>query len=112
MKTPIRPDHRALAAALERRVLEGPGETPPDVRRAAAQRAAGGAAAGGPCDDVARQIGESAHGVTDAQVARVLAATGSEKAAFEIITAAAVGAGLMRWRQAMKVLEETTDAPA
>lgn len=112
MTTSIRPDHRALAAALERRVLEGPGETSPDVRQAAAQRAAGGPAAQGPYDDVARQIGESAHGVTDGQVASALAATGSEKATFEVITAAAVGAGLVRWRQAMKVLEEATHAPA
>ena len=112
MKTSTRPDHRALAAALERRVLEGPGETPPGVRQAAAHRAAGGPAAESPYDDMARQIGESAHRVTDAQVASVLAATGSEKATFEVIAAAAVGAGLVRWRQAMKVLEEATDAPA
>lgn len=111
MKTSIRPDHRALAAALERRVLEGPGETSPGVRQAA-QRAAGGPAADGPYDEIARQIAESAHCVTDAQVASLLAATGSEKAAFEVITAAAVGAGLIRWRQAMKVLEEAADAPA
>lgn len=112
MKTSIRPDHRALAAALERRVLEGPGETPPGVRQGAAQRAAGGPAAEGPYDDIARQIGESAHCVTDAQVASVLATTGSEKTAFEVITAAAVGAGLVHWRQAMKVLEEAIDATA
>ena len=40
----------------------------------------------------------------------VLAATGNEKATFEIIAAAAVGAGLFRWRQAIKVLEEASDA--
>lgn len=112
MKNSVRPDHPSLAAALERRVLQGPGETPPEVRQAAAQRAAGGPVADGPYDDIARQIGESAHYVADAQVASVLAAAGSEKAAFEIITAAAVGAGLTRWRLAMEVLEEATDAPA
>lgn len=112
MKRSVRPDHPTLAAALERRVLKGPGETPPDVRQAVALRAAGGPAAEGPYDDLARQIGESPHCVTDAQVASVLAVTGSEKATFEVITAAAVGAGLMRWRQAMKVLEEAPDAPA
>ena len=41
-----------------------------------------------------------------------IAATGSEKATFEIIMAAAVGAGLSRWQQAMKVLDEATNAPA
>jgi hypothetical protein len=39
-------------------------------------------------------------------------ATGSEKAAFEVIVAAAVGAGLLRRQQAMKALDEATDAPA
>ena len=45
MKTSIRPDHRALCEALRRRVLEGPGETPPALRQASAERAAGGPAA-------------------------------------------------------------------
>lgn len=112
MKSSNRFDHRALAAALESRVLEGPGETPPESRQAAAQRAAGGPPADNPYDDLARQIGESARSVTEAQVADVLAAGGSEKAAFEIIAAAAVGAGLARWRQAIKTLEEAADAPA
>jgi hypothetical protein len=107
-----RPDHRALADALRRRVLEGPGETEPVVRQAAAERAAGGPPADAPYDDLARQIGESAYRVTDAQVASVLRAVGSEKAAFEVIAAAAVGAGLLRWRQGIKALEEATDAPA
>ena len=63
-----------------------------------------------PYDDLARQIGEFAAGVTDEQVASVLRATGSEKAAFELIAAAALGAGLLRWQQGIKVLEEATDA--
>ena len=110
MKTSNRADHRALAEALRCRVLEGPGKTSPAVRQAAAERAAGGPAAEAPYDDLARHIGESAHLVTDAQVASVLASTGSEKAAFEVIAAAAVGAGLLRWRQGIKVLDEATDA--
>jgi hypothetical protein len=110
--TTNRPDHRALADALRRRVLEGPGETAPVVRHAAAERAAGGPPAESPYDDLARQIGEAGYRVTDGQVASVLLATGSEKAAFEVITAAAVGAGLLRWRHAMKALEVAVDAPA
>jgi hypothetical protein len=110
MKASIRPDHRALSETLRRRVLEGPGETRPALRQASAERAAGGPAAGTPVDELAYQIGEAAHGVTDAQVSSVLAATGSEKATFEIIAAAAMGAGLFRWRQAIKVLEEASDA--
>jgi len=112
MTTSARPDHRALAAALRRRILEGPGCSPPEARQAAARRAAGGSSTQSPCDDLARQIGQSAAGVTDAQVAGVLAVMGSEKATFEIIVAAAMGAGLFRWEQAIKVLEEATDAPA
>ena len=46
------------------------------------------------------------------QVASVLAAAGSEKAAFELIATAAVAAGLLRWQQAIKALEEAGDAPA
>jgi hypothetical protein len=112
MKMSTRPDHRALAEALRRRVLEGPGETPPLLRQASAERAAGGPAAEAPYDDLARQIGDDAYHVTDAQVSDVLRATGSEKATFEIIAAAALGAGLMRWEQAMKVLDEVTNASA
>jgi hypothetical protein len=110
MKTTGRPDHRALAEALERRVLDGPGETGPALRRAAADRAGGGPAMAAPYDDFARQIGQSAARVTDGQVASVVAATGGEKAAFEIIAAAALGAGLLRWRLATKALEEAADA--
>ena len=112
MNVSTRPDHRALAEALRRRVLEGPGETRPELRVASADRAAGGPASGTPFDDLARQIGEAAHRVTDAQVSSVLTATGSEKATFELIVAAALGAGLLRWHQAMKVLDEVTNASA
>jgi hypothetical protein len=112
MITTTPPDHRALAEALRRRVLDGPGETDRAVRQAAAQRATGGPAMDAPYDDLARQIGESAAGVTDEQVASVLRATGSERAAFEVIVAAALGAGLLRWRQGIKALDEVADAPA
>ena len=107
-----RPDHRALAEALEHRVLDGPGETDPSLRRNVAARASGGTLMEAPSDDLARQISESACRVTDAQMASVLAAAGSEKAAFEIVAAAATSAGLLRWRQGIKVLEEADNAPA
>jgi hypothetical protein len=93
-------------------VLEGPGETDAAVRRAVAERAADGPPADPRYDDLARQIGESACRVTDEQVAGVLRASASEKAAFEVVVAAAVGAGLLRWRQGIKALEEATDASA
>jgi hypothetical protein len=112
MTAPSRPDHRALAEALRHRVLDGPGKTDRAVRQATAKRAAGGPAVEAPYDDLARQIGESAAGVTDEQVASLLRATGNERAAFEVIVAAALGAGLLRWQQGIKALEEATDAPA
>jgi hypothetical protein len=92
MKISIRPDHRALAEALRRRVLERLGETRPELRQAA-ERAAGGPTAEAPYDDLARQIGEAAHRVTDAQVSSVPTATASEKATFEIMQ-------LPRWEPA------------
>ena len=110
--TTSRPDHRALAEALRRRVLDGPAETDRALRQAIAERTAGGPAIAAPYDDLARQIGASAAGVTDEQVASVLRATASERGAFEVIAAAALGAGLLRWRQGIKALDEATDALA
>ena len=105
-------DHGSLADALKRQVLEGPGETDGALRQRVAARAAGGPPIEAPYDDLARQIGEAAYRTTDAQVASVVAATGSEKAAFELMATAATGAGLLRWQQAIKVLVESDDAPA
>jgi hypothetical protein len=112
MKRSTRLDHRLLAEALRRRVLEGPGETTPALRHAVAARATGGPPAQPPYDELARQISEAAYRTTDEQVANVLSGTGSEKAAFEVIFAAAVGAGLLRWRHAIDVLDEAIDAPS
>jgi hypothetical protein len=110
MKTSIQTNHHTLVEELRRRVLEGPGETPPAARHEAAKAAAGVSTVQDRYSDLARQIGDSAHRVSDAQVASVLSAAGSEKAAFEIIAAAALGAGLLRWQQAIKTLEEAGDA--
>lgn len=105
-------DHDLFAATLKRRVLEGPGETDHALRQRVAARAAGGPPIESPYDDLARQIGEAAFRTTDAQVANVVAATANEKASFELIAAAALGAGLLRWQQAIKALEQAGDAPA
>jgi hypothetical protein len=107
-----RPGHRTFAETLRARVLHGPGKTDRAIRQAAAERAAGGPAMEAPYDALARQIGESADGVTDEQVASIVQATGSEKAAFEVIAAAALGAGLLRWQQGLKVLDEVGNASA
>jgi hypothetical protein len=112
MTTQACADHEALAKALRDRVLDGPGESDRALRQAVAARSAGGAAMAAPYDALAREIGEASYRVTDAQVARVLQAAGSEKAAFEIVAAAAVGASLSRWQHAMKALDEAKNAPA
>jgi hypothetical protein len=109
VKTPARPDHRALAEALRHRILDGAGETAASLRRAAAARAIGGPPMDAPYDDLARQIGEAAYRVTDDEVARVVSAAGSEGVAFELIVASAVGAGLHRWRRGLEVLEKAID---
>ena len=112
MTVPNRPNHNELAEALRRAVLEGPAVTDASLRRAVAETAAGEPTAKAPYDDLACQIGDAAYRVSDEQVATVLKAAGSDKAAFEIIAAAAVGAGLFRWRQAVKAITEANDAPA
>jgi hypothetical protein len=104
-------DHASLAETLSRRVLDGPGESDASLRQRVAARASGGPPIDAPYDDLARQIAEAAWRTTDAQVARVLAAVRSEKAAFELIAAAATGAGLLRWQLANKALEQAGDAP-
>jgi uncharacterized peroxidase-related enzyme len=105
-KTPAHPNHRAMADAVRQRTLEGPGETDAVLRQAMAARAADGLALDAPYDDLARQIGEAAYKVTDEHVATVVKQAGSERAAYELIVAAALGAGLHRWRRGIKVLDE------
>jgi hypothetical protein len=110
MKTSLQTNHRTLVEELRRSVLEGPGETPPAARQEAAKTAAGVSTVQDHYSELARQIGDAAYRVTDAQVASVLSVAGSEKAAFEIIAAAALGAGLLRWQQAIKTMQEAGDA--
>jgi uncharacterized peroxidase-related enzyme len=107
-KTPAHPDHHAMAEALRRRVLEGPGETAAALRQAMAKRAAGGAAIDAPYDQIALQIGKDAYKITDEQVKALVAAVGSDKAAFELIVSAAVGAGLLRWQKGLELLTNAT----
>jgi len=94
-----------LAEALRRRVLEGPGVTDIALRQAVANRAAGGPAIGEPFDRLVVQISEASYKVTDEQVKGLVAKVTSEKAAFEIIVSAAVGAGLYRWQKGLEILK-------
>jgi uncharacterized peroxidase-related enzyme len=105
-KTPSHPDHRAMAEAVRQRTLEGPGVTDAALRQAMAERAGGGRPVQAPYDDLARQIGEAAYKVTDEHVAKAVKQAGSERAAYELIVASALGAGLHRWQVGLKTLEE------
>jgi hypothetical protein len=105
MTTTSSKDHRALAEAVRRRVLEGEAKTPPALRRDAWAAALGDGPADTAPDALARLVGQASYRVTDAQVTAVVAETGSEKAAFEIVATAAAAAGLSRWQKALEVLE-------
>jgi hypothetical protein len=48
--------------------------------------------------------------LTAEQVARVVERAGRERAAFELIVASALGAGLHRWRRGLKALKEAAAA--
>jgi hypothetical protein len=89
-------------------VLEQPGETDAAFRQAAAAQAAGGSSLSPPYDDLARQIGANADQTTDEQVQKVVDAIGSQRAAFEFIVAASLGAGLARWEAGLRALYEAT----
>jgi hypothetical protein len=101
--------HTRFADRVRERV-SGDGLTDPDLRIGAMNRGGGGAAIAEPYDALAYQIGEAASRVTDAQVAAVRAAAGTDKGAFEIILSASIGAGLVRWDAALRVIEGAPDA--
>jgi len=100
------PDHRTFANNLHERIFEGPGVTDKILRQKVGKRASGGPNIEQPFDKLALTIGNAAYKVTNEQVANAVRAAGSEKAAFELITAAAVGAGLYRWQTGIKMLDE------
>jgi hypothetical protein len=103
-------EHQKLAEALKHAVLEAPALTKPEVRQAVSARAMGGPAIDRPYDDLAKQMGVAAYKVTDEQLRNVLTTAGSQKGAFEIVAASAVGAGLLRWNIGNKVLQEAINA--
>ena len=101
--------HHQHAERLRRRVEET-GATSDELRRGALARASGGPAVPEPYDALVAQIDGDSSRVTDAQVRAVREAAGSEKAAFEVILTAAVGAGLHRWDAADRAIAEAGDA--
>lgn len=104
--------HRDRAAALRAAMAGDTGLTEASLRTAVAARAAGGPAAAEPYDTLARQIGQASYRVSDADVDAVRQATGSDRATFEIVMSACIGAGLARWDAAARAIGDTTDATA
>lgn len=85
----------------------------PRIRAAVMARGAGGdSAIAEPYEALSHQIGEASYQVTDDQVEAVRTAAGSDKGAFEVIVAASVGAGVMRWDAACRAIGGLDDAPA
>lgn len=103
-------ESHSLFAERVRESVGAGGLTAPEVRLGAMNRGAGGPAIAEPYDALARQIGEAAYRVTDAQVAAVREAAGTDKGAFEIILSASLGAGLVRWDAVLRAIGEATDA--
>ncbi|HZU92410.1 MAG TPA: hypothetical protein VFF85_02230 [Microbacterium sp.] len=102
--------HADHAEALRTRVLET-GAIASGLRSGAMRAGAGeDAALPEPYAGLARTIAEHSYRVTDAQVDAVRHDAGSDKAAFEVIMAASIGAGLRRWDAAVAALEEAEDA--
>lgn len=102
----MHPDHRAFAKALRAQVHSGSGLSAPGLLQQTLEKASGGSPLPAPIDALAGQIAEAAYRVSDSQVAAVRAEAGSDKATFEIVMAAAIGAGLMRWDRAIALMDE------
>lgn len=100
--------HDDLAEALRRRVIST-GVIDSELR---SYLLAGGDAAASPFQELGRAVAETSWRVTDGQVAEVRDATGSDRATFEVVMAASVGAGLRRWDAAARAIAEATDAPS
>ena len=84
-----------------RAVLDGPGETDPSLRYAAAE------GVGVPEDlrDLVEKIHRHAYQVTDEDIAALQASYGDDRL-FEIIVSAAVGASRQRLMAGLRALEE------
>lgn len=93
--------HAALFDEVFRQVLDGPGESTRELRRAMARNQ-------GVPDDlqpIVEKIHRHAYKVTDDDVGRLQAAHGDD-AAFEIIVSAALGASRKRLMAALAALED------
>jgi alkylhydroperoxidase family enzyme len=102
MSAKVADPHAAGRDAVLRTVLDGPGQTDPSLRYAAAEGV-------GVPDDLkalVEKVHRHAHKVTDEDLAELQATYGDDRL-FEIIVSAAVGASRQRLLAGLKVLEET-----
>ena len=99
-----RPNHTQMAEQLRHRILGSNGETDPILRRAIAQRINGGPPLPPAYDELVVLIDTASYKITDSHVRRLVTTMKGEKAAFEIITTAAVAAGLRYWDIGRKIL--------
>jgi hypothetical protein len=102
--------HEVLADRLRARVGEA-GSAAVEVR-AGAFALGGGveSSLSSPVGDLARSVAAASFRVTDAMVADVREALGSDVATFEVVMSASVGAGLTRWDAASRAIREAADA--
>ena len=90
---------------LRGRVVDGPGELPPIVRRAALSGSDVPAVAQAYTEKVRRH----AYKVVDGDIEELKSAGWSEDEVFELTLATALGAGLSRLEHACRVLQEAGD---
>ncbi|HKH93041.1 MAG TPA: hypothetical protein VKA54_14640 [Gemmatimonadaceae bacterium] len=101
MPTPIDDPHATLRQKALRAVLDGPGETDPSLRYAAAE----GAGVPDELSALVDKIHRHAYRVTDEEIEALQAKYGDDRL-FEIIVSAAVGASRNRLLAGLRVLEE------
>ena len=101
MPTPLDDPHAPLRQKVLATVLDGPGETDPSLRYAAAE----GAGAPEELTALVEKIHRHAYRVTDEDIEALQAKYGDDRL-FEIIVSAAVGASRNRLLAGLKALEE------
>lgn len=105
-KNSERSDHSAMADALRKRIFEAPGVTHVILRKAIASRSTGkGVPLEAPYDELASLTGSDSYRITNDLVENIVKKSGSEKAAFELMTTAAVAVGLYCWDKGSGLLK-------
>ena len=93
--------HAAFRDAVLKNVIEGPGESDPSIRKAAAK----GTGVPGDLQPLVEKIHRHAYKVTDQDIAGVQAKYGDDRM-FEIIVSAALGASWNRLKAGLAALDK------